>query len=755
MKEYTKNKWFKKILILLVVIIMFNFTAPNIVKAADDDGGVLFTPIASLVAGIGDLVIQFMQLVFTGDGSIVGSELKGQNTLVTQQQEFITAVRNTTSFNELLTVQVPINDEGNSKALSELEDAEKKIKIYIEFEYNENGVLLDKYDKGRNSWKDFITDTEVVTDGNIGGLFTIASAEFQAQTGTSTVKIEKNYSIKYGPGIIFSGTIPAFDINFINPEHNTKDSSAVILRENVSGWYQTLQKLAIVGLLPVLVYIAIRIIISSTGKDKAKYKKMLTDWLVALCIIFILHYIMLFTFSITSSLNKVFKSYTVNVETGEDTQMTDLRNIIGDEDKWLDVWPEVLMYAILVIFSVTFSIQYLKRVIYMAFLTMIAPLIALTYPLDKIKDGQAQAFSMWIREYIFNALIQPVHLLLYAILVGGGVALTETYPLYGVIAVGFLVPAEKFFRKMFGFDKAKSVGTLGAIASGAVVMNLIKKAKNVPIPKGHKNENNEENSNIRTKKDPLDALRTNNSSPTTANATTQNATNTTIAQNMAENQNAQNIFNSPNNRNENTQTGGNTRAKAIKRTRVRKALRFTGKATRHFIKRTGQLTVAGIGAGIGIVAGNPSKALAYGAGGWKAGGAITKRATDSIVDLGEKTIKTAKSSVHTFRENAFGEEFTQFRESAEGEEIIRNYSRQEVQQCLAGGIENPSEMKILLKNYKQVGSLEDAIKYHQMSQYCQKNGLNTAKEIEKALIETGIDETQAIHIRQNMEKLKM
>ena len=40
----------------------------------------------------------------------------------------------------------------------------------------------------------------------------------------------------------------------------------------------------------------------------------------------------------------------------------------------------------------------------MAFLTIIAPLVALTYPIDKINDGKAQAFNMWFKEYIFNLL---------------------------------------------------------------------------------------------------------------------------------------------------------------------------------------------------------------------------------------------------------------------------------------------------------------------------------------------------------------
>lgn len=47
----------------------------------------------------------------------------------------------------------------------------------------------------------------------------------------------------------------------------------------------------------------------------------------------------------------------------------------------------------------------------LAFLTIIAPLMAMTYPLDKLQDGSAQGFNTWLKEYIFNLLIQPVHLI--------------------------------------------------------------------------------------------------------------------------------------------------------------------------------------------------------------------------------------------------------------------------------------------------------------------------------------------------------
>ena len=99
---------------------------------------------------------------------------------------------------------------------------------------------------------------------------------------------------------------------------------------------------------------------------------------------------------------------------------------------------------------------------YMAFLTMIAPLIAFTYPIDKIKDGTAQAFNKWLIEYLFNAILQPLHLLIYVVLVGTATNLITINPLYALVALAFISQAEKLMKDMFGLNKASTPPSPGA-----------------------------------------------------------------------------------------------------------------------------------------------------------------------------------------------------------------------------------------------------------------------------------------------------
>lgn len=120
----------------------------------------------------------------------------------------------------------------------------------------------------------------------------------------------------------------------------------------------------------------------------------------------------------------------------------------------------------------------------LAFLTIIAPLMAMTYPLDKLQDGSAQGFNTWLKEYIFNLLIQPVHLILYTVLIGASMDLVADNIVFALVALGFILQAEKILRKFFGFEKASTVAG-GSALGGALAMQGISQMSKL-IAKGGK-----------------------------------------------------------------------------------------------------------------------------------------------------------------------------------------------------------------------------------------------------------------------------
>lgn len=380
--------------------------------------------------------------------------------------------------------------------------------------------------------------------------------------------------------------------NMVEEDSKEEVSSARTLQPTISKWYKTFRNIAIVALLSILVYVGIRITLSSISSDKAKYKQMLMDWAVALCLVFLMHYIMAFAVTINEKIiqaisaisgssaeekekevreaKKLLEDKTTGGKTGEEIKEETIntgielfifddkkeverayKTLVGDDsdineqtkekgyssqedsyfynrfvfgngedkDPTALIWPANdymtqarikgqqrsvdgsgkeekddsqmavtragynVIYVVLVIYTIIFCFTYLRRVIYMAFLTIIAPLVAITYPIDKMNDGKAQAFDMWFKEYLFNLLIQPMHLILYTVLIGAAMDFASKNIFYVVVALGFFMPAEKLLRRFFGFEKAQTPPIFGGPAMSAVMMNGINKLMHKP-PKG-------------------------------------------------------------------------------------------------------------------------------------------------------------------------------------------------------------------------------------------------------------------------------
>ena len=360
-------------------------------------------------------------------------------------------------------------------------------------------------------------------------------------SGVETVEVVKDYidiftgkygvpDIKLTPAEIFAGNVSALDANFFETrtDHNNElggNGKSIIeqLKGTVSKWYVALRNIAIVGLLSVLLYIGIRIVISSSAGDKAKYKQFFVDWVVALCLIFFLHYIMAFTMTMSETITDVLS--------GDDSsqgriKQVNIKLINEDGSTFVDEVPVEfssnftgvarikadyassslrmgysILYIALTVYTVYFAFVYLKRLLMLAFFTMIAPLVALSYPLDKIKDGKAQAFNYWFKEYMFYALLQPLHMLLYTVFVSSALSVAANNLLYAIVALAFIVPAEKIVKQMFGI-KGNTESTLGGFAGGALASQAFSMLKKGPPPPKKGGEASNGTRGIRQAKNP-------------------------------------------------------------------------------------------------------------------------------------------------------------------------------------------------------------------------------------------------------------
>lgn len=420
MEFLTNKKNIKIISLLLIILAIFSFVNPIAVYAEDEDetfGGKLFKPIAKLVCGIGDGVIMGLQKMFVGYWGITDEQYETESTKSTVYQ--ILYSPGIIFSNKVPALNADFINPPDGKYQVEIEKSTELNQIsgaqyaYIMGSSQDNGdykkekekecldtIKADEYGYS-SSTKTEIQDTEQKNQllKALAGMISngkLYKWEYDKNNdGTKEVYyLLINYTSMTstsGGTIPISTTTNVVEYSLYDDSKSTIEKgdaieySAAILQKIIAKWYRALRLIAIVGLMSVLVYVGIRIIISSTGQEKAKYKKMIVDWLAAICILFVLQYIMSFTTTIVSEIIDIFPQ--IQGQEGQDVLMSDIRTEIASSGgTFWNVFGETIMYVALVTLTCVFTVHYLKRLVYLAFLTMIAPLIALTYPLDKIKD---------------------------------------------------------------------------------------------------------------------------------------------------------------------------------------------------------------------------------------------------------------------------------------------------------------------------------------------------------------------------------
>lgn len=490
---FLTNKLVKTLTIILVFMVIAYFTLPNYVSAVSV-GGTLLEPVKDLVLLIGDFAMYIINYAL----------YSVENSLI--------EIDNTNNFWEWVLVGLG---------------------VLVAIVLMATGVLS-------------------VAGGLLLGVVVI---------GLGVSYMPTNFMLPYftiTPQEIFANQVYFLDVNFFEPniyeitdknmtgsenqgdEGKTYESTASVLRGAVSSWYYTMLTIASIGFMCILLYIAFKIIITSNTEEKAKYKERIKDWVVGLCLLGTMHFIMVFAVNIVesitagiakNSLEMVIVSFsgqgfkeenltliedvvgtptvttpdgkvvqiiegdrskpdstTVNYPTNLvgkvrlEAQLGDIRKTFtdneGNETKdangaALHNLSYSVIYLVLVFYTVSFLLIYVKRVLYMALLTILAPLVAMYYPIDKITDGQAQGFNTWIKEYAFNLLMQPFHLIIYTMLVGSAMRLAVDNPVYAIVALGCIMPAERLIRQLFQLGNAKTTGESGSMVGTMMGLHMI------------------------------------------------------------------------------------------------------------------------------------------------------------------------------------------------------------------------------------------------------------------------------------------
>ena len=200
--------------------------------------------------------------------------------------------------------------------------------------------------------------------------------------------------------------------------------------------------------------------LSTVASEQARYKKMLVSWVESIVVLFAMLYIISAVITVGEIITGIFydircqllgqtvagtgEVYDVFEDTIRNKALISLTEFSGLQ---LTMWS--IIYWVLLFTQMKFLWTYMKRFLMVGFLIVISPLITITYSIDKAGDGKAQAFSSWLKEFMVNVLIQPLHALIYLVFVLTANAIAESSPIIALAMLMSMGSVERMVKVVF------------------------------------------------------------------------------------------------------------------------------------------------------------------------------------------------------------------------------------------------------------------------------------------------------------------
>ena len=242
---------------------------------------------------------------------------------------------------------------------------------------------------------------------------------------------EKNRLLKDAKKIITIDSIlfneePLVDVNFFDDseavqEIKEKNPKAFIiqLRNGVRMWYYIIRNIAIMVMVVILMYVAIRMLLNiytSSAEDKARYKEMMIAWVKALSTLVVMHIIIYTVIAFNTDIINTIK----DVAHIDDPRLQNLNVILLE--RALDIrlsisFPATILYVLVTYLTVQYFFLYLKRFILVLILIISGPFIILKTAYESTGKSVSKAYSKWLYDLMINVMEQSLHALFYALFV--------------------------------------------------------------------------------------------------------------------------------------------------------------------------------------------------------------------------------------------------------------------------------------------------------------------------------------------------
>lgn len=322
--------------------------------------------------------------------------------------------------------------------------------------------------------------------------------------GSEGVTIDKIIFNEYKPTklLYFSEERNELKEPGLDPRVNSNYKYPIVrlMSEAIIEWYDIFRTIAVMGYTSILLYIGIQILLKATAEKQAEYKRLLTDWLVGVLILFLFPTVIKTAIEMNDSLVETIgsqrgvlnskgdviynkKTYSTIGSNSTEEQLKAFKDTFDqnpfseNSNDYMAMMAKkanstkkvsyAIVYLIMAWQLLMLVIIYYKRLFMVGFLLVLFPLVALTYALDKVKDGKSQAFNTWGKEIFLNIFIQSFHAIIYVFALGvtfeaGQVA--NDWILM-IIGVSFLFKGEEIIKKIFGYSSSNTVDSLTTTAA--------------------------------------------------------------------------------------------------------------------------------------------------------------------------------------------------------------------------------------------------------------------------------------------------
>ena len=269
----------------------------------------------------------------------------------------------------------------------------------------------------------------------------------------------QKYGYEFSIEKLVFNKIKVFDINFFEIDTTSTETYEVV-KQYIAKVFVYLRYIAIVMSLVILIYIAIRMAISTVSLEKARYKKLLIDWVIGFVFLVGIQYFMILIIQVSNLFLELIQTIYESMCSTNKLESIIINEALNSKERGLGIIIPSIIYWILVFYQLKFFWMYFKRLFSLGFLIVISPLVVTLYSLDKASDGQAQTLKVWSKEFILNIIMQPMHALMYMIFFVTAANIASVAPIITVVFLAALSRCERVIRNVFRVNNAITVQSM-------------------------------------------------------------------------------------------------------------------------------------------------------------------------------------------------------------------------------------------------------------------------------------------------------